>query len=104
MSVDGWQPGHRVGFEVEDGRRFFGEVVSVEPGEVTLRAITPPAVASELARLRRTVGTVRDLHPRVSISDNLGRPLVACGSCSDRWGDPASWPCPTVRALDEEAA
>lgn len=40
MNVDGLQPGHRVGIEVVGGRRYFGEVVSVDDtGSVTLRAI-----------------------------------------------------------------
>lgn len=56
-------------------------------------------LAAELARLRRTIGAVRVLHARVE-----WRGQQVCGGCSDGWGDAHVWPCPTVRALDEETA
>jgi len=72
VNVGGLQPGHRVGIEVVGGRRYFGEVVSVDDaGTVTLQAIG----SSRWGHLVRTIS--KDDNGR----DVFGpeRPCTVCG-------------------------
>lgn len=43
---------------------------------------------------------VRRLH-HMDIPFDAGD-IPVCSECNDEYGDPAIWPCPTIRAVNEE--
>lgn len=69
----------------------------------------PPTVLALIARLRKAeakVERVEAIHRpmRVVLYPGTGeRVMEVCAECRTRSGDWQRWPCPTIRALGEEA-
>lgn len=59
----------------------------------------------ENAQLRAAIDRVRALHERETRTSRFGSIVWhLCPRCRDDGGDPLEHPCPTLRALDGEAA
>jgi hypothetical protein len=71
-----------------------------EPTEHTSPTrITEAGAVEYVSRAELQVKAVRAAHRRVTVSEEWGTE-VECGHCCTIDGDPAPWPCVTIKAMD----
>ena len=69
------------------------------PCRTTPVRVTEAGAVEYVPRAELQVQAVRAVHRRVVVSEEWGTE-VECGHCCTIDGDPAPWPCVTIKAMD----